>query len=125
MEFALQIIIGVFCLPLSILGIRSMFMPRSMSEAQSITPNGAAGLNTVRSVIGGFFFACVAMLALGLASGNTTWFLAVAILMGMVAVGRVVGLVADGFDKAVVPPLVIELVIGGLVVAGHVLVAGA
>ena len=84
MELVLQIVIGLFCLLLTLLGIRAMFMPRSMGEAQSITPNGVVGLNTVRSVIGGFFFGCVAMLALGLATGDATWLLAVAVLMVLV-----------------------------------------
>ena len=30
--------------------------------------------------------------------------------MAVVALGRIVGIMADGFDKAVVPPLVVELV---------------
>ena len=98
MELALRILIGVFCLPLAALGLRSMFTPQSMGEAQSIAPEGAAGLNTIRGVIGGFFGACVTMLALGLVTGETLWFLAVAILMGVVIVGRVVGIAADGFD---------------------------
>jgi hypothetical protein len=34
-------------------------------------------------------------------------------------VGRVVGIVADGFDHAVVPPLVVEIVIGSGLVAAH------
>jgi len=125
MELALQIVIGLFCLLLTMLGIRSMFMPRSMGEAQSITPNGVVGLNTVRGVIGGFFFGCVAMLALGLATGDGTWLLAVAVLMVLVAAGRIVGIVADGFDKAVMPPLVIELVLAGTMVARHLLAGSA
>ncbi|MEM1286405.1 MAG: hypothetical protein AAGH43_13550 [Pseudomonadota bacterium] len=51
------------------------------------------------------------MLAIGLATAQTLGFVAVAILLGVVAFGRIVGIVADGFDKAVVPPLVVELVI--------------
>ena len=116
---AMEIIIAILCVPLFALGIRSMFMPANMGEAVHLSPSGTAGLNEIRGVLGGFFFACVAMLATGLASGETVWLLAVAILMGAAAVGRVVGIVADGRDKAVVPPLVIELVIGGVLVAGH------
>ena len=50
---------------------------------------------------------------------ETTWFLAVAILMAAAALGRIVGIAIDGFDKAVLPPLVIELVIGGVLLAAH------
>ncbi|MDN3685126.1 hypothetical protein QW180_22235 [Vibrio sinaloensis] len=39
--------------------------------------------------------------------------------MVAVAIGRVVGLVLDGFDKAVVPPLVLELVIAAILMFAH------
>lgn len=104
-----------FCLPLSILGIRSVFLPDTQAPAMFITAQGAAGKNTVRGVIGGFFFACVSMLALGLATGEPTWLLAVAVLMAAVLFGRFVGLLRDGFDKAVVPPIVVEFLILGVV----------
>ena len=76
-------------------------------------------------MIGGFFLACVSMLALGLATHQSLWFLAVANLMGVVMIGRAVGIVTDGFDKAVIPPLLVESVIGSVLVATHfVLIAG-
>lgn len=120
METAFQIIVAVFCLPLLALGIKSMFTPEGMGKEMSISPKGAAGLNTIRAVIGGLFFACVAMLIVGLVTQQTTWFLAVAIIMVAVAFGRVVGILADGLDKAVIPPLVVELVLIGGLVAAHV-----
>lgn len=39
--------------------------------------------------------------------------------MAAAALGRIVGIAIDGFDKAVLPPLVIELVIGGVLLAAH------
>ena len=125
MEQALQIAVGIVGLPLFALGLRSMFSPKSMAQAVAIAPEGPAGLSTVRGVLGGLFLACAAMLAVGLATGQTLWFLAVAIVMGVVIVGRGVGIVADGFDKAVVPPIVVELVIGSVLVAAHVVLAGS
>lgn len=125
MELPLRILIGLLCIPLTALGIRSMFVPKSMGEAQAIAPDGAAGLNTIRGLIGGFFLGCVAMLVLGLTTGDTLWFLSVAILMGIIAIGRLVGIGVDGFDKAVAPPLLVELVIVGVLIAGHLTLAGA
>lgn len=119
MEQALQIAVAIICLPLFALGIRSVFMPTSMGEAQAVRPEGAAGLNTIRGVVGGLFFACVSMLVLGLVTQDTLWFLAVAITMGAVILGRLVGIASDGFDKAVVPPLFVELVIASVLVAAH------
>ena len=111
MELTLQILVGLATAMLLGLGTMSMFAPRRMVKNFAIEPIGTAGLSTIRSVIGGLFIASVAMLAFSLATGQTLGFVAVALPLGVVAFGRVVGIVSDGFDKAVVPPLVVELVI--------------
>ena len=111
MELLLNILVGLAILMLAGLGLMSMFAPRRMLANFSIEPIGKAGLNTVRSVIGGLFLASVVLLAVGLTTGQTQGFVAVAILMAAVALGRVVGVVMDGFDKAIIPPLVVEVVI--------------
>ena len=51
------------------------------------------------------------MLVLGVVRGNTTWFLAVAVLMGLIAFGRLVGFAVDGTDQATVTAFVAELII--------------
>ncbi|MGH1340777.1 MAG: DUF4345 family protein [Nannocystales bacterium] len=119
METSLHIIVGLAGLPLLFLGLRSLFKPRTMADAFSVVPKGAAGLSTLRSLPGGLFLASVAMLILGLTTGDTTWLLSVALIMGAVAMGRIVGIVSDGLVKEVVPPLLVELVIGGALVTAH------
>jgi hypothetical protein len=119
MELTLQILVGLATVMLLGLGTMSMFAPRRMVKNFAIEPIGTAGLSTIRSVIGGLFIASVAMLTFGLATGQTLGFVAVALLLGVVAFGRIVGIVTDGFDKAVVPPLVVELVIIGVLLAAH------
>ncbi|MGI9605362.1 MAG: DUF4345 family protein [Acidimicrobiales bacterium] len=119
METTMQIIVGILAVPLFALGIRSMFMPANMGEAVGLTPVGVPGLSEIRSVLGGFFLACVTMIITGLATDETAWFLAVAILMAAAAIGRIVSIAVDGFHKAALPPLVIELVIGGVLLAAH------
>ncbi|MEM9435158.1 MAG: DUF4345 family protein [Pseudomonadota bacterium] len=119
MELTLQIFVGLATVMLLGLGTMSMFAPRRMVKNFAIEPIGTAGLSTIRSVIGGLFIASVAMLVFGLVTGQTLGFVAVALLLGVVAFGRIVGIVTDGFDKAVVPPLVVELVIIGVLLAAH------
>lgn len=64
MEQLLQITVALFCVPLAALGLRSVVKPIGMGAALAIAPQGAAGLNTIRDVLGGFFLSCVSMLAL-------------------------------------------------------------
>jgi len=42
-------------------------------------------------------------------------------LLGAVAVGRLIGIVFDGFDKSIVPPLVVETVMVTILVAAPIL----
>ncbi len=119
METTLNIFVILATLMLSGLGIMSMFAPRRMVANFAIEPVGTAGLSTIRSVIGGLFLASVALLVIGLTTGQTLGYVAVAILMAVVAVGRIVGILADGFDKAVLPPLVVELAIIAVLLSAY------
>ncbi len=120
MTTLLQIIIALLTAPLAALGIRSMLLPTNMGDAVGLTPVGIPGLSEIRSVLGGLFLASVAMIVTGLVTDDTTWFLAVAVIMSAAAIGRLVSIASDGFSRDVVPPLVIETVIAGLLVLGHV-----
>ncbi|WP_170328506.1 DUF4345 family protein [Ruegeria arenilitoris] len=119
METTLNVLVLLVTLMLTGLGIMSMFAPRRMVANFAIEPVGTVGLSTIRSVIGGLFLASVALLVIGLMTGQTLGYVAVAILMGVVALGRIVGILADGFDKAVLPPLVVELVIIAVLITAY------
>lgn len=125
MDMALQILVGLFCVPLTLFGLKSMFKPTSMLEDLAVEPKGIPGSSTVRGMMGGLFLASSGMMGAGLATGETTWFLAVAVLMFLVAVGRLVSLATDGYDKAVVRPIVVELIIVAVLVAAHVRLGAA
>ena len=125
MEIVIQGLVALVCLMMFGLGMKSMFAPKSMIGNFAIEPVGTAGLNTIRGVIGGLFLGYLAMLVAGLVSGETVWFLAVAGVMGGVAVGRLAGIAFDGFEKSVMPPLVVELVIVAVLVAAHLQLGGA
>ncbi len=93
--------------------------PRRMVENFAVEPIGTAGLSPIRSIIGEIYIASVAMLASGPVTGQTLGFVAVALLLGVVAFGRLVSVVTDGFDKAVISPLVAELVIIAVLLTAH------
>jgi haloalkane dehalogenase len=111
---------ALFCLPLFVLGIKSIFKPTSMLEDIALEPQGIAGLSSIRGVFGGMFLSSVVLIVIGLATGNTSWFLPVAVLMGIAGFGRVVGILKDGRDQSVIKPTVVEFVIAGVLVAAHI-----
>lgn len=119
MEIVLQCLVGLSCLFLVGLGVRTMFAPKSMFEILAVEPEGPANVNTIRGFLGGLFIGSSIVLATGLATGNTTFFLAVATVMGVVVVGRLVGIAVDGFDNKVVFPLVAEMVMVTVFIVAH------
>ena len=110
METTLHGLVGLSGLFLAGLGARTMIFPKSMVEIFDVEMKTAAGFNTVRGFLGGLFIGCSIVLATGLITGNTTFFLAVAMIMSTVVVGRWIGIAVDGFDKKVVFPLIAEMV---------------
>jgi len=119
MDMTLQILVSLATFLLSALGLMSMFAPQKMVANFSLEPVGNAGMNTIRSVMGGLFLASVFMLLQGLLTGDTESYFFVAIIMIAVAIGRLVGLIFDGFNKAVIPPLVLEIVIAAVLMFAH------
>ena len=77
------------------------------------------GLSTIRSDLGGMFLTGGALLALGVLRGQTLWFLAVALLMGLIALGRLIGFALDGYDQRLLLPLIFEIVFVVLFVVAH------
>ncbi|MFT5460297.1 MAG: hypothetical protein ACI9K2_006815, partial [Myxococcota bacterium] len=123
-DTALQIAVGVFAAPLTLGGVFGLFMPERLFGPLGLAPEGPVGMNSVRGLAGGFLFSSGLMMWLGLALGDTTWFLAVAVLMTVAVVGRVAGVALDGFDKDVVRPIVVEVLIAALLVAAHLRFGG-
>jgi len=124
MVMASQIIVGVLTLPMLALGFKCLLKPTTMLEDLAIDPRGEAGLNTIRGMMGGLFLSCATMLILALVTGNTVWLLSVAAIMAWAAVGRLIGIAADGFDKAVTRPLIVEIVMALALGGVHLHAAG-
>lgn len=58
----------------------------------------AHGLNSLRGLFGGVIFSFGVMIILGYQTVNRTWFDAVALSMGLLVLGRIIAIFADGFD---------------------------
>lgn len=119
MELALQIVIGMGTLMLAGLGLMSMFNPGKMAANFGVEIISVVGLSTIRSAMGGMFLSCVALLMAGQLTGVTLWFIPVAVVMALIAFGRLISLAFDGVDRQVIPPLVIELLLTAALVAAH------
>jgi uncharacterized membrane protein YoaK (UPF0700 family) len=109
MNKGLNILIGLISLLLLVLGLKTMFDPTSMIEKWGMDPIGLTGLNSLRSMFAGVLVGGALMMQLGIWKKNTTWFLAAAVLMAVIAFGRILSFALDGYDHASLPPTVVEL----------------
>lgn len=119
----IKILIGLLSIPLIVLGVAAMFNPTMpmILEKFSVIPeaaNSINGLNTIRSIVGGLLLGSGVLMLIGLFLKNSAWFMAVAVLMGIVIIGRIFGIFVDGFDPKIMPPLISEIVIGGVLILG-------
>jgi hypothetical protein len=119
MNKALKIFIIILALPIIVLGLKTMIDPASMIAKWGMDPIGNTGLNSLRSMFPGILLGGGIMMIFGVWRKDTTWFLATAFLMLVVAFGRVLSFVLDGFDSASVPPTVYELVVAAVMIFAH------
>jgi len=117
MQRVLKVLVGLVGVLLALIGLQWMFTPGSVAEQFGLTLTGLPGSSTARADLGGLFVACGAMCFIGLRAGGGAWLRAVAVIMVCIAVGRSIGLIADGFDARMLAFTVLELVMAVLLVA--------
>ncbi len=112
MVTALRVITAGIGIWLLVIGLGWMFAPGDLSAQFAVTLNGVQGMNTGRGDLGGMFLAGGALCLLGIRQHPSSAGLlyAFAILMGAVALGRIVGFVLDGPQLLTVVPFLVELV---------------
>jgi len=77
-----------------------MVTPEAASGNIGMQLGSAAAFNTARGDVGGLFLAGGLLVVLGLTTGRGHWLQAAAIATGSVSVGRLIGIVVDGFDPS-------------------------
>lgn len=113
MQLAMRILIGLFGLIATGLALAWLAAPMTIGDTTQTTFGSLAALSNARGDLGGAFTALAAFSFLGIrrTPAAATWLLALAITLAAVATGRIVSLLVDGVDPAVVPSLGIELLI--------------
>ncbi len=109
MRIALNAGVGITALLLALLGVRWMFAPESIASEQGLTLQGLHALSTARADLGGLFLGAALLCVLGLRAGYGQLLNAVAVIIGAIAIGRTIGLVADGFHASMALLIGIEI----------------
>lgn len=118
MLLAMKILVGLIALLFLSMGGNLLLNPMEAAAGFALTPIGEAGLNTLRSDFAGMFLASSLFLILGLVQGRGLWLQVVAILMLLIAAGRLLGFVVDGAPvPANIQAFIAEIVIAAILLA--------
>lgn len=105
MQSILKIILGLLSLLFLVFGAAFMFAPNMIIEMFALEPAKAAdpalAWSTVRGDMGALFLTLGAALGLGTFTQNRTWLYAAMLLMGLVFVGRAVGVAIHGGNQQI------------------------
>lgn len=110
MKIALKIVVALIALLFLLLWLRWMAEPTVMAAQWALTATDIAGINNLRGDIGGLFLSAAVFCGLWLWRGNAAWLRAAAVAMCCVIVGRLTGLVVDGFNQASMVSAVLEAI---------------
>jgi hypothetical protein len=111
--------VGGLALLLLAIGLNFLFNPVAAAAQFGLAAEGVRGLNSVRGDLGGLFLGSAVLLGIGLVRRQGACFLAVAVLMGAIASGRLVGFVLDGRSGNSIAEFVLELVIVAVLVLAY------
>ena len=108
MNAVLKGLVALIGLVLALLGVRWVFAPEGAAAEQGLGLGGVVALSTARGDVGGLFLGGALLCAIGLVRGDGRWLQAAALLLGCVAAGRTVGVVADGWAPEVGTAIAVE-----------------
>lgn len=113
---ALVAIIGLL---MAVVWVQGTISPDTIAQQFSVQPVGIIGLNTFRADMLGFFLTAACFCFAFVINGNPQWLLAAMIGMLAAALGRGIGLLADGFAQESLGGMILELVFAAIFFAAY------
>jgi hypothetical protein len=119
MTQALRIAVGLGGLLFILIGLAFLIAPAAMGEQFYITAVGSQGLATIRADMTGFFVVGGLFAALGAWKQDPEPLKVPLLLLAIALFGRTVSLIFDGVGPTAFPPMIVEAVFIGLIVAAQ------
>ena len=110
MKIVLKVLVALISLLFVVLWLRWMLQPEVMAGEWALAATGPAGINNLRGDIGGLFLTAAVFCGLWLVRGDAAWLRAAAVAMCCVLLGRVIGLLVEGFNPASMASAVLEAI---------------
>ncbi|MBB6520534.1 hypothetical protein [Pseudoteredinibacter isoporae] len=112
----LSVLIVLSC---AFIWVKTLISPVEMAQQLGLQGVGNLGLASIRGDMGGIFFITMVLTSLGLINKGNHWFAAAATVMLGVAIGRITGLIVDGYTEAAIIPLAAEFVLIAILFAAY------
>lgn len=106
---------GVFSLAM---GLNAWIAPQRLGAALGITGVGDMGINSLRADLGAFFLASAIVCGAALLAGRVRWLYMAALLYGLAAAGRIIGVLAAGAPDGVAGAIVVEVALVAVLLFG-------
>jgi arylsulfatase/uncharacterized sulfatase len=115
---AARLLLGlVGALALLIAG-RFWLAPAEAAALFAVSPQGAAGLGTIRADMAAFFAAAGGLSLIAAVRRESRWLWPALLILGLALAGRTLNLALTGGGPGVIPPMVVEAVLIGIVLLG-------
>jgi hypothetical protein len=118
-QATVRILVGLVALLFLGLGLNLLFNPDAGAAQFALVPEGIRGLNSIRGDLGGLFVGAATLLGIGLVRREATWLLAVAVVIGAIALGRLVGFLLDGLAGNSIAQFAVEVAIVAVLLVAH------
>ncbi len=112
----LSVLIVLMC---AFIWVKTLISPVEMAQQLGLQGVGNLGMASIRGDIGGIFFITMVLAGLGLINKGNHWFAAAATVMLGVAIGRITGLIVEGYSEAAIIPLAAEFVMIAILFAAY------
>ncbi|MCV6615242.1 MAG: hypothetical protein OIF35_09715 [Cellvibrionaceae bacterium] len=99
--------------------VNILLSPVDMGAQLGLTADTPLGLGSIRADAGGIFFITMVLTSLGLINKGNHWFGAAATVMLGAAIGRITGVIVEGYNEAAIMPLGAELVLVAILFAAY------
>lgn len=116
-ERILRYLTGAAGLLFIVIGLGLLVRPGTQAAMFAVFPSGNAGLSTVRADLAGLFFGMGTFALAGAALASVELLTVPGVLLGFIAGGRLINLIADGTTPEAIRSLVIEVVVLALLAA--------
>ncbi len=100
-------------------GIGIMFVPASMAEGLSISPEGILGLSNMRGLFGGAIVAIGISVLIAAVKAEIIHARPGVLFVIAVVIGRILGLVVDGYDATALKIIAVPVVVFGMLLTAH------